>query len=187
MSSTINLRVSSGVRAAVDFVMYFTQSTESLTSKYYIYFLFLSFDSLYLLPLHQCHFFFVFSSFSRDKLHLKSVEGSSDSYAVLERKALLYDKLAKGQIDLEEEKEKYNVDFFSKGMLQEEAKEIERERGGLGGAGEGEEDEERRGPPLERGVGLEHKALIRLVLTPIISLPSKKVTCLCHSLVLNWC
>ena len=107
-------------------------------------------------------------TFFRDKLQLKSVEGSSDSYAALERKALLYDKLARGQIDVEEEKEKYNVDFFSKGTLEEEAEEIERERGGQGGASEGEEGEESRGPPLERGVGLEHKQLIRLVFIPLL-------------------
>ena len=42
----------------------------------------------------------------------------NDSYAALERKAELYDKLSKGQYD--DDKEQYNVDFLAKGYLGDE-------------------------------------------------------------------
>ncbi len=42
----------------------------------------------------------------------------NDSYAALERKAQLYDKLSRGQYD--DDEEQYNVDFLSKGFLTDE-------------------------------------------------------------------
>ncbi|XP_054778929.1 uncharacterized protein At4g18257-like [Prosopis cineraria] len=57
----------------------------------------------------------------KDKLELKAVEDGSVSYAALERKAELYDKLVKGDLSDEEDKEKYCVDFFRKGYEQDES------------------------------------------------------------------
>ena len=42
----------------------------------------------------------------------------NDSYAALERKAELYDKLTRGQYD--DDGEQYNVDFLAKGFLTDE-------------------------------------------------------------------
>lgn len=50
----------------------------------------------------------------RDKLELKALNEGAVSYAALEKKAELYDKLAKGELSDEEDKEKYCVDFSSK-------------------------------------------------------------------------
>lgn len=61
----------------------------------------------------------------RDKLHLKSTQDGKDSYAALEKKAELYDKLVRGEVPDEEEKEKYSVDFLRKGTLDDEAEEME--------------------------------------------------------------
>ncbi|XP_061341239.1 uncharacterized protein At4g18257-like [Gastrolobium bilobum] len=52
----------------------------------------------------------------KDKLELKAVNDGSVSYAALERKAKLYDKLVKGELSDEEDEEKYCVDFFRKGI-----------------------------------------------------------------------
>ncbi|KAI4298251.1 hypothetical protein L6164_031832 [Bauhinia variegata] len=57
----------------------------------------------------------------KDKLELKAVKDGSASYAALERKAELYDKLVKGELSDEEDKEKYCVDFFRKSYEQEES------------------------------------------------------------------
>ncbi|XP_044461400.1 uncharacterized protein At4g18257-like [Mangifera indica] len=54
-----------------------------------------------------------------DKLELKAVKDGSASYAALERKAELYEKLVEGELSDKEDKEKYCVDFFRKGMEQE--------------------------------------------------------------------
>ncbi|VVA31085.1 PREDICTED: coiled-coil domain-containing [Prunus dulcis] len=56
----------------------------------------------------------------KDKLELKAVNDGSASYAALERKAALYDKLVKGELSDEEDKEKYCVDFFCKRVDQDE-------------------------------------------------------------------
>lgn len=56
----------------------------------------------------------------RDKLELKAVKDGSASYAALERKAALYDKLVNGELSDEEDQEKYCVDFFRKGIEQDE-------------------------------------------------------------------
>ncbi|KAM1762145.1 hypothetical protein ACFX12_004829 [Malus domestica] len=50
----------------------------------------------------------------KDKLELKAVKDGSASYAALEKKAALYDKLARGELSDEEDKEKYCVDFYGK-------------------------------------------------------------------------
>jgi hypothetical protein len=52
----------------------------------------------------------------RDKLELKAVKDGSASYAALEKKAELYEKLSRGKVPDEEDKEKYYVDFFQKGF-----------------------------------------------------------------------
>ncbi|KAL0305510.1 UNVERIFIED_CONTAM: hypothetical protein Sradi_5968300 [Sesamum radiatum] len=56
-----------------------------------------------------------------DKLELKAVKDGSASYAALERKAALYDKLVRGELSDEEDEEKYCVDFFRKGLEQDQS------------------------------------------------------------------
>ncbi|KAL3522670.1 hypothetical protein ACH5RR_015504 [Cinchona calisaya] len=58
---------------------------------------------------------------AKDKLELKAVNDGSASYAALERKAQLYDKLVRGELSDEEDQEKYCVDFFRKGLEQDES------------------------------------------------------------------
>ncbi|KAH9312071.1 hypothetical protein KI387_027106 [Taxus chinensis] len=55
----------------------------------------------------------------RDKLQLKAVDDGSASYAALEKKAELYSKLVRGELPDEEDKEKYCVDFLSKGVSED--------------------------------------------------------------------
>ncbi|XP_027087690.1 uncharacterized protein At4g18257-like isoform X1 [Coffea arabica] len=57
---------------------------------------------------------------AKDKLELKAVNDGSASYAALERKAELYEKLVRGELSDEEDKEKYCVDFFRKGLEHDE-------------------------------------------------------------------
>ncbi|XP_041024167.1 uncharacterized protein At4g18257-like [Juglans microcarpa x Juglans regia] len=57
----------------------------------------------------------------KDKLELKAAKDGSASYAALERKAALYDKLVRGELSDEEDKEKYCVDFFRKNVEQDES------------------------------------------------------------------
>nr|XP_043610332.1 uncharacterized protein At4g18257-like [Erigeron canadensis] len=57
----------------------------------------------------------------KDKLEMKAVKDGSASYAALEKKAELYEKLARGELSDEEDKEKYCVDFFSKSVTKEES------------------------------------------------------------------
>jgi hypothetical protein len=61
----------------------------------------------------------------RDKLELKAVKDGSASYAALEKKAALYDKLARGELSDEEDKEKYCVDFFVKRHEQDESEQTQ--------------------------------------------------------------
>ncbi|GER24580.1 cytochrome b561-related family protein [Striga asiatica] len=56
---------------------------------------------------------------AKDKLELKAVQDGSASYAALERKAELYNKLVRGELSDEEDQEKYCVDFFRKGLEQD--------------------------------------------------------------------
>lgn len=58
----------------------------------------------------SCDIFAICLQTDKDKLN--------DSYAALERKAELYDKLSRGQYD--DDEEQYNVDFLSKGFLTDE-------------------------------------------------------------------
>lgn len=62
---------------------------------------------------------------NRDKIELKAVKDGSASYTALERKAELYDKLVRGEILDEEEKEKYCVDFFRKSIVPNESEQPE--------------------------------------------------------------
>ncbi|MCL7037657.1 hypothetical protein MKW94_017659 [Papaver nudicaule] len=61
----------------------------------------------------------------KDKLELKAVQDGSVSYAALERKAALYDKLARGELPDEEEGEKYCVDFFSKSLVRDDSEHLQ--------------------------------------------------------------
>ncbi|PKA45710.1 hypothetical protein AXF42_Ash011051 [Apostasia shenzhenica] len=61
----------------------------------------------------------------KDKLELKAIKDGSVSYAALERKAELYEKLANGELPDEEEREKYCVDFFQKSLGKVEPEHIE--------------------------------------------------------------
>lgn len=63
----------------------------------------------------------------RDKLQLKAETDGSASYAALERKAQLYDKLVRGELSDEEDRERYSVDFLRKGLLEDEFRELETE------------------------------------------------------------
>nr|GMD11605.1 uncharacterized protein At4g18257-like [Ipomoea batatas]GMD11606.1 uncharacterized protein At4g18257-like [Ipomoea batatas] len=59
---------------------------------------------------------------AKDKLELKAIRDGATSYAALERKAEIYDKLVRGELSDEEDQEKYCVDFLRKGLEQEEPK-----------------------------------------------------------------
>ncbi|PRQ29421.1 hypothetical protein RchiOBHm_Chr5g0013711 [Rosa chinensis] len=61
----------------------------------------------------------------KDKLELKAVKDGSASYAALEKKAALYDKLARRELSDEEDKEKYCVDFFVKRHEQDESEQTQ--------------------------------------------------------------
>ncbi|KAK8943604.1 hypothetical protein KSP40_PGU003043 [Platanthera guangdongensis] len=61
----------------------------------------------------------------RDKLELKALKDGSVSYAALEKKAELYEKLVRGELPDEEEKEKYCVDFFQKNVTKVESQQPE--------------------------------------------------------------
>ncbi|XP_047945310.1 uncharacterized protein At4g18257-like [Salvia hispanica] len=56
----------------------------------------------------------------KDKLELKAVQDGSASYAALEKKAEIYNKLVRGELSDGEDEEKYCVDFFRKGLEQDE-------------------------------------------------------------------
>lgn len=47
---------------------------------------------------------------------MKAIRDGSVSYAALEKKAALYEKLSRGELPDEEDNEKYCVDFFQKSM-----------------------------------------------------------------------
>lgn len=52
---------------------------------------------------------------------MKAEKDGTASYAALEKKAELYEKLARGELSDEEDKEKYCVDFFTKTLVKEES------------------------------------------------------------------
>lgn len=60
----------------------------------------------------------------KDKLELKAANDGTDSYAALERKAELYDKLVRGDLPDDEDQEKYCVDFFRKNLDQDESQQV---------------------------------------------------------------
>lgn len=62
---------------------------------------------------------------AKDKLEMKAVKDGSVSYAALERKAKLYDKLVRGELSDGEEEEKYCVDFFRKGQQQQNSEQLQ--------------------------------------------------------------
>lgn len=64
-----------------------------------------------------------------DELHLEAENDGAASYAALEKKAELYDRLARGEA-AEGDEEKYNVLFYKKGTLETEFDEMESERRG---------------------------------------------------------
>lgn len=102
----------------------------------------------------------------KDRLQLKATTTGADSYAALEKKAQLYEKLVQGELSDEEEVEKYSVDFFRKGTLEEEAKKMGRE-----GEGNMSREDNRDGggdsndwPEATQSVsGSQHKQLVREV------------------------
>ncbi|KAH7545140.1 hypothetical protein FEM48_Zijuj01G0061700 [Ziziphus jujuba var. spinosa] len=61
----------------------------------------------------------------KDKLELKAVNDGSASYAALEKKAEIYDKLMRGELSDEEEQEKYCVDFFGKRIEQDQVQQTQ--------------------------------------------------------------
>lgn len=83
----------------------------------------------------------------RDKLELKAVKDGSASYAALEKKAALYEKLVRGELSDEEDKEKYCVDFFRKGFEQEES-ELPQRNDALGTSAAEDENGESDGSDL---------------------------------------
>ncbi|KAL3684897.1 hypothetical protein R1sor_002919 [Riccia sorocarpa] len=106
---------------------------------------------------------------ARDALHLKGVEDGSNTYAALEKKAELYEKLARGEVS-DDEAEKYNVDFFRKGFLEDERLEMEADASGEPvkenqGASALEEQWGQRGWVRDGASGLsqDHKQIIREV------------------------
>ncbi|XP_019086411.1 PREDICTED: uncharacterized protein At4g18257-like [Camelina sativa] len=58
----------------------------------------------------------------KDKLEHKAVKDGAVSYAALEKKAQLYEKLVRGELSDEGGEEKYCVDFFRKGIEHEDPK-----------------------------------------------------------------
>ncbi|XP_076960589.1 uncharacterized protein At4g18257-like [Bidens hawaiensis] len=53
----------------------------------------------------------------KDKLEMKAEKDGTASYAALEKKAELYEKLARGELSDEEDQEKYCVDFSNKTLV----------------------------------------------------------------------
>lgn len=62
---------------------------------------------------------------AKDKLEMKAIKDGSVSYAALERKAKLYDKLVRGELSDGEDEERYCVDFFRKGQVQEDSEQLQ--------------------------------------------------------------
>ncbi|KAL8158471.1 hypothetical protein V2J09_000008 [Rumex salicifolius] len=108
----------------------------------------------------------------KDKLAFKAEKDGTASYAALEKKAELYEKLMRGEISDEEDEEKYCVDFFRKGLLQDE---LQKEHSTTIEPSQKEEEEADPLPPfhekpfsLGRTAGNadhnEHKRFVRRVL-----------------------
>ncbi|CAJ2677907.1 uncharacterized protein At4g18257-like [Trifolium pratense] len=110
----------------------------------------------------------------KDKLELKAIKDGTVNYAALEKKAVLYDKLVRGELSDEEDKEKYCVDFARKGDDHDDVSATpnvlqENERGGVDGDGDGDAfsmfNLKRAGIGQSAGVvdGDEHKRNVREV------------------------
>lgn len=111
----------------------------------------------------------------RDKIQLKAEKDGSESYAALERKAELYEKLAKGELSDEEEKEKYCVNFFSKSLNQSENEESKVEDNSEMTTNESNEDDSlpwlnTSGPGRTGSVADhdEHKRFVRYVIICLV-------------------
>ena len=109
-------------------------------------------------------------------MQLKAETDGSASYAALEKKAQLYEKLARGELSDEDERERYNVDFLRKGYLEDEFKQLESE--GREEKCEMREDESPEVSIIDRRTGIgwntdkvggitrEHKLLVRYEVFP---------------------
>ncbi|EFJ18725.1 hypothetical protein SELMODRAFT_78672 [Selaginella moellendorffii] len=102
---------------------------------------------------------------TRDKLIFKQERDGTASYEALEKKAQLYDKLVRGELPDEEEKEKYSVDFLRKGFLEDEKEEMERNRRGETSADDDEPESlsDMNFLPGKPTYGPNHKELVREV------------------------
>ncbi|RZS01848.1 hypothetical protein BHM03_00031782 [Ensete ventricosum] len=108
---------------------------------------------------------------TRDKLELKAMQDGSAVYSALEKKAELYEKLARGELPDEEENEKYCVDFFRKTLEQDEPQQPEDHDTRNGVTPEKEDGNDDELLPNGRPVGLgqtsgnvdkdEHKRFVR--------------------------
>lgn len=96
----------------------------------------------------------VFEWYSRDKLELKAINDGKASYAALEKKAALYDKLVRGEISDEEDQEKYSVDFLRKGLKQDELQRSQGHETSTTGGGQGFDDDDDSIPPNVRPLEL---------------------------------
>lgn len=95
----------------------------------------------------------------RDKLALKAVSDGSASYAALEKKAELYEKLARGELPDEEDNEKYCVDFFRKGQEEDVLQEVQAHDSSSSKVFEKENDEHDEFIPFStKHMGLGHAA-----------------------------
>lgn len=107
--------------------------------------------------------------YNRDKLELKAVKDGSASYAALEKKAELYEKLSRGELPDEEDKEKYCVDFFQKSFDHVDEPQMPQSHGATDAAEPGNDHEDC--VPNAKPVGLgrtgiemdrdEHKRFVR--------------------------
>lgn len=106
---------------------------------------------------------------------MKAEKDGSASYAALEKKAELYEKLAKGELSDEEEKEKYCVDFFSKSLNRSENEESKVEDKSKMTTNDNNEDDNLSwlnaiGPGRTGSVADhdEHKRFVRYVITCLV-------------------
>ncbi|KAK1382063.1 putative coiled-coil domain-containing protein-like [Heracleum sosnowskyi] len=109
----------------------------------------------------------------KDKLELKALNEGAVSYAALEKKAELYDKLARGELSDEEDTEKYCVDFSSKIVQDEPQHPQGHEASGTGQTEYGDGDDGSSVLPNTKPMGLgragatfdneEHKRFVKEV------------------------
>ena len=102
---------------------------------------------------------------------MKAEKDGSNSYAALEKKAELYEKLVRGELPDEEDEEKYCVDFFRKGLLQDEMQNEQPHHSSTAEPSHKEEEDEAFIPVSEKPFSLgrtavsvdhnEHKRFVR--------------------------